>query len=212
MATAGRPRLFDVDSAVGQALMLFWEFGYEATSLAQLRSTMGISSASFYAAFKSKEALFERVLDRYMTGPGTVRAVVGDTSLSGREAVARFLHDSIRMQTDPSHPLGCLVAMSARMIGEATPGPVLDAVMSLRRQDRLHLERRIERAVESGELRADTDARALAGAIYGFLLGVSTQARDGADPADLHRAADTVLLGWDAHATEPAATWEQSPA
>lgn len=211
MANVGRPRLFDVDLAVDHALVLFWEHGYEATSLAQLRYAMEISSASFYAAFGSKEALFARVLDRYMAGPGTVTAVVGDTNLPGREAVARLLHGSIRMQTALDHPLGCLIAMSARMTGEATPGPVLDTVMSLRRQDRLRIEGCIERAIEHEELRSDTDMRALAGAFYGFLLGVSTQARDGADAADLHRAADAVLLIWDAHATEPVASRAHSP-
>ena len=210
MTAADRPRLFDVDAAVSQALLLFWEHGYEATSLALLRTTLGISSASFYAAFGSKQALFERVLDRYMSGPGTVSAVVEDTTVPAREAVARLLHDSIRMQTDTSHPLGCLVAMSARMTGDKTPGPVLDSVLKLRQRDRLRIERCIERAVERHELRTDTDIRALAGALYGFLLGVSTQARDGVNATDLSKAADAALLGWDALATQPRTRREQA--
>ena len=55
---AGRPREFDYERAVDTALALFWEHGYEGTSLSRLRDAMGVSSASFYSAFGSKEQLF----------------------------------------------------------------------------------------------------------------------------------------------------------
>lgn len=67
MPRTGRPRAFNRDEAVAAAMLLFWEYGYESTSLAQLRAGMGnISAASFYAAFESKEALFrEAWIDIY---------------------------------------------------------------------------------------------------------------------------------------------------
>ncbi len=58
MPRTGRPREFDRDQALVAATDLFWRHGFEGASLAQLREAMGhISSASFHAAFKSKEAL-----------------------------------------------------------------------------------------------------------------------------------------------------------
>ncbi len=62
---------------------------------------MKISSASVYAAFGSKESLFERVLARYASGPGRVTDVVGDVDLRGSEAVELLLHGSIAMQLTP---------------------------------------------------------------------------------------------------------------
>lgn len=59
MAQMGRPRTFDRDQAVEQAMHLFWQHGYDATSLSQLKAGLGggISAPSFYAAFGSKDAL-----------------------------------------------------------------------------------------------------------------------------------------------------------
>jgi TetR/AcrR family transcriptional repressor for divergent bdcA len=88
-------------AAVETALLLFWQQGYEGTSLAQLRSAMQISSVSFYAAFESKESLFEQVMARYVAGPGRVTDVVGNVDLPGREAIARLLHGSIERQATP---------------------------------------------------------------------------------------------------------------
>ena len=63
----GRPREFDVDKAVDTALDLFWRHGYDKTSLEDLTSAIKITPPSFYFAFGSKEQLFKKSLERYMS-------------------------------------------------------------------------------------------------------------------------------------------------
>src|SRR4051812_3480675 len=68
----GRPRAFDRARALEQALTLFWERGYEGTSIADLTAVMGITPPSLYAAFGSKEALFREALSLYRHRAGGI--------------------------------------------------------------------------------------------------------------------------------------------
>lgn len=197
MSPAGRPRAFDMEGVLEAAMRLFWEQGYEATSLARLREATGLSSASLYGAFGSKQGLFERAVERYLAGPGRVTDVIDDTSLSPREAVARMLHASIDMQTDTSHPLGCLVALSGTVRAAGDDAAAVRRPVAARRAaDRARIRECVVRGIAAGELAEDTDADGVASLIHGFLLGISTLVCDGTPVRDLHAAADAVLAAW----------------
>ncbi|MET9296421.1 helix-turn-helix domain-containing protein [Streptomyces sp. NPDC003077] len=198
MPPAGRPRAFDMAVVLEAAMRLFWERGYDATSMAQLREATGLSSASLYGAFGSKEGLFERAVDHYMAGPGSVTDVIDDEALSPREAIARMLHGSIDMQTDPSHPLGCLIALSGTVQAPEDGGdPAARRIVAARRAaSRARVRACVLRGIAAGELAEDTDVDGITSMIYAFLLGASTQACDGTPARDLHAAADTLLAFW----------------
>ena len=56
---------FDAAKARYKALLLFWQRGYQATSLPDLLAAMDISRSSFYAAFGCKRALFVACMDLF---------------------------------------------------------------------------------------------------------------------------------------------------
>lgn len=203
MARTGRPRSFDRDEAVQHAMRLFWEQGYEATSLAQLKSAMGgISAPSFYAAFGSKEALFREVLDRYLETHGRVTATLKDPVLPPRDAIEQALRASARMQTDRTHPLGCLLVLST--ITGSPENRHLQAQMAAERQrNRQGMHDCIRRAIAGGSLRPDTDANALAAMFDTFLVGISIQARDGVLLAMLEAGVTETMRMWDARTITP---------
>ena len=116
----GRPRTFDVDRALDAATELFWRKGYDATSLADLTRSMGISPPSFYAAFHSKQDLFHRIVQRY----ANAQAVVIDRALAQTDPVEilRTLMDGISaLFTDPGHVPGCLIMNSALPVTGGVP-------------------------------------------------------------------------------------------
>ncbi|WP_345154984.1 TetR/AcrR family transcriptional regulator [Nonomuraea rubra] len=103
----GRPRGFDADEALEQAMLLFWEHGYEGVSLTDLTRAMGIAKTSMYAAFGDKEDLFRKALQRYSEGPAAyvARALEEPTA---RQVATAFLNGSVRATTRPGCPAGCL--------------------------------------------------------------------------------------------------------
>ncbi|QLQ25545.1 MAG: TetR/AcrR family transcriptional regulator [Dechloromonas sp.] len=60
-----RPIEFDRSSARDRALLLFWDRGYQATSLVDLLDAMNIGRSSFYAAFSDKRSLYIECLDTF---------------------------------------------------------------------------------------------------------------------------------------------------
>ncbi len=199
MPRTGRPRTFDRGAALDAAMRLFWEHGYETTSLDQLKRAMGgLSPASFYAAFGSKAALFREVVARYRSTYGQVTAPLHDPSLPPRQAIEQSLRASARMQTDPSHPSGCLVVLS---VSAWSPGSVpLQAELQAERQaNRDAIRAGVQRAIAAGDLVATTDAEALAALFEGLLVGFSVQARDGLRVEAMDAAITAALQVWDLH-------------
>jgi AcrR family transcriptional regulator len=198
VAQMGRPRSFDRDEAIHQAMHVFWEHGYESTSLAQLKASIagGISAPSFYAAFGSKEDLFKEVVSYYLATHGRVEASLWDKNLGPRQAIELTLRRSAKMQSDSSHPKGCLMVLSAAVCSPEHV-QVRQLLAAVRARTRSGIADCITRAVASGDLPAHTDARALTMVVGGFLVGLSTLARDGATPAALDSAVTEIMKVWD---------------
>jgi AcrR family transcriptional regulator len=65
MTVMGRPRAFDMDKALDEAMEVFWRHGFEGATIAELTGAMDINPPSLYAAFGSKEGLLKAALDHY---------------------------------------------------------------------------------------------------------------------------------------------------
>lgn len=191
----GRPRSFDRDQALERAVDVFWEHGYDATSVSALTSALGIGAASMYAAFGDKRTLFLEALDRYLHTYSAFILAALTEERRARDAVARLLSEAATAYTRPDHPPGCLLITAAT---NCTPqsSDVAGRLRELRAAGRRALQDKITDGVRSGELPPGTDARALATFYSAVIQGMSAQARDGATRADLEHVAETALLAW----------------
>lgn len=201
MARTGRPRSFDREAALTSAMHLFWEHGYEGTSLDRLRREMGgISSASLYAAFGSKAALYEESLRQYLATHGQVLAILRDESVAPRDRIECALRGSARMQTNGGHPSGCMVALSATICSSGSSA--LQALtVAERAANRATIRQCVLSAVDAGELRRDANVTGLVAMVDGLLNGLSVQARDGVSRADLEAGISAAMQAWDANGT-----------
>ncbi len=180
MARPGRPRQFDREAALQAAMLAFWERGYHDTSVADLKAAMGgISSASFYAAFGSKEALFQEVVELYRRTCGEVVSAFSAEQLSAPQRLQAGLEKAARMQTNASeHPRGCLTILCLPTCSERYDS-VFGVLAEARAEVRSSIHSCIKAGIACGEFRADLDLTGAVTLVHGFLQGLSIQARDG---------------------------------
>jgi TetR/AcrR family transcriptional regulator, copper-responsive repressor len=206
----GRPRSFDRDRALDAAVSVFWEHGYDATSISLLTGALGIGAPSLYAAFGDKETLFTEALELYLRtyAAFTLRALAEEPR--ARDAVERLLRDAAAAYTRPDRPHGCLL-----INGTTNCSPQSADVAARLRAPRATcgrvLEDKIAAAVRAGELPARTDPLALARFYGATLQGMSAQARDGATQSDLEQIADAALRAWPAAPSQAAGGGDPEP-
>src|SRR4051812_13597047 len=98
-------------------MKVFWEKGYEGTTLPDLERAMRINRPSLYAAFGNKQALFRKIVERYGEGPACfVRDAVQLPTARG--VAERILSGSIDLVTNPKNPGGCLAVQGALACGD----------------------------------------------------------------------------------------------
>ncbi|MFD4675330.1 TetR/AcrR family transcriptional regulator [Lentzea sp. NPDC058450] len=190
----GRPRAFDADEALGRALLVFWERGYEGASLANLTEAMGISTASMYATFGNKEQLFRQALQRYDEGPSAyvVAALAAPTAL---DVATALLTGSVRTTTCPDQPHGCLGVQAALATGDAGR-EIRELLADWRNNGHTRIRERFQRAVDEGDLPPDADPGLLARYVHTLQAGIAVQAAGGVSGDELQELADAALRHW----------------
>jgi AcrR family transcriptional regulator len=202
MAERGRPRAFDRSAALRRAMEVFWQHGYEGTSLSDLTAAMGINRPSLYAAFGCKEALFREAVDLYEAEEGAEGERLLRECGTAREAIEAILRDKARAYADPDKPAGCMIVLTAA-IGGLESDAVREHMAGRRRAGEAALLARLDRAVAEGELPAGTDTRAIAAFYTTVLNGLSIQARDGTSCATLNAVVDCAMAAWDTLSARP---------
>jgi len=192
----GRPREFDTEKALDQALELFWAQGYEGTALSDLTEVIGVNKPSLYAAFGGKEQLFIKALDRYQERLGSFAA----PSLmlpSARSGIEAFLRALATFQSSEGTPRGCLLVQGS-LAGSEDAKRVTEALCKVRESGVEMFRHGLQRALEQGELPLGTDIDELARYFVTVSQGISVQAASGISTEDLHKTISIAMNCWPA--------------
>lgn len=190
----GRPRKFDRDKVLRQAMEVFLDRGYDGASIGDLTAAMGINAPSLYAAFGCKEALFREALELYVgsLGPRT-RDELGKPDVSARGAVEAMLREAARRF---GNGRGCLVVLGATHRTSDNESVFHDLV-ERRNETQTLIRRRLKQGIADGDVPAATDVGTVAAFYATVLNGLSLQARDGASRKQLMGVVDCAMKAWD---------------
>jgi AcrR family transcriptional regulator len=120
----GRPRAYEPDVALGQALNVFWKSGFAATSLDDLSAATGMNRPSLYAAFGDKRAIYLKSLERYRAESKKSVAAAVPPGLPLRQRLKRTFDATIDLYTSGRDgPRGCFSVVTAA--SEAIFDPVI---------------------------------------------------------------------------------------
>ncbi|MDR0344999.1 MAG: TetR/AcrR family transcriptional regulator [Nocardiopsaceae bacterium] len=187
-----RTKEFDPDAVLQQALELFWERGYEATSMADLVAHLGIARASIYATFGGKHDLYVRALDRYVQGrdPGLVEKLSqpGPALPAVRGLVAAYAAEAVSDQ----RRRGCMVVNAAVELMRRDPAAARRVEASWDTLE-VALTSALTRARAQGEIPAAKEPRALARFLLVVLQGLQVLGRAQPDPGRVQDAAAQAL-------------------
>jgi AcrR family transcriptional regulator len=193
LATRGRPREFDTDEALGEALRVFWMKGYEGASLTDLTEAMGITRPSLYAAFGNKETLFRQALDLYEKDK---LAYIGEAveAPTARAVAETLLIGAVDVATG-GECRGCMGVISSVACQSVEPS-IRDDVNARAESARQLIIDRMQQAIDDGDFAVPTNAIAMTRYLLALMQGISVQAQSGATRQELMEVAESALLSW----------------
>jgi AcrR family transcriptional regulator len=148
--------------------------GLEGLSIGPLAQAVGMSKSGVFAHFGSREDLQLAVLDA--AGERFIQHVLlpalkAPRGLARLRAIVANWFDWVRHSNDG----GCLF-LAAVTEYDDRPGPQRDRLLQHETRWRAEIARAIGLAIETGEIRADTDPMQLAFEVYGLALMVHHEA------------------------------------
>lgn len=191
MPPAGRPRTFDREVALKKAMLVFWEKGFEGTTMADLIAAIGMKAPSIYAAFGNKDALFSEAVELYkgQVEQGPLKALHESPHILN--AIESSLAESIKMLAGPEAS-SCLI-MAAAINCAPEHQEHVQHLRNLRAGYKEALNNRFAQAIEDGQLIEGTDPDVLAEFYFGFIHGLALRAKDGSTKKELQSSCKLAL-------------------
>jgi TetR/AcrR family transcriptional repressor of nem operon len=182
-----RSKEFEENVVLEKAMKLFWEQGYEKTSMTDLVKQMGIHRRSLYDTFGDKHTLFLKAMDRFRDKVSA--ELEGEVKRSKTATEALQLIFSFVICGEEDSPSGCL------MVNSAVELAMRDAEVDVKTTELFTLSEQLFKDIilwgqQDGEFRSDYNANDLAEHLHAVYVGLRVMTRTSIRKEKLHRLAN----------------------
>lgn len=185
-----RSKEFDENEVLLKAMRLFWEQGYEKTSLQDLVEHMGVHRRSLYDTFGDKHTLYLKTMEKYAR---ITNAAIKTEVQRGRTALEsiRLIFDYL-IETNGDQPIGCFFVNSATELAYRDP-EVSNLTSELFGNEEQLLTELIQQGQQAGDISPGLDPRLLASSLHATMLGIRVMRRTSTDKQKLHQIAEVSM-------------------
>ncbi|MEQ9300790.1 MAG: TetR/AcrR family transcriptional regulator [Cyclobacteriaceae bacterium] len=198
---AGRKKIFKEEVALGQAMEVFWKYGYEGASMQKLLKAMGLNKGSLYYSFGSKKELFIRVLELY--SQQLLDYLEGELRFSEKpiESIQQIFHALITVDEQESINKGCLLVNSVSELSFINPSLKEMAAHKLRNVQELFIKH-LNIAKQKGQIDPQTPTQQVGLHLVTLWSGVQVNRRLYPEQDGLVTMLDTNLQVLNAYKTD----------
>ncbi len=187
-----RTKQFDERQVLVSAMLVFWEKGYEGTSIQDLEAAMGLNRTSIYNAFGNKREIFGRVMGCYKESVMSALITAMDSTPDIREGIRRLLNGALDIHFDTDNPGGCLMVLSVLESSQhdtRTQDSMAQAIHDLKDL----LQARLTKAKRAGELSKGLDTGSTANTIATTMAGMMVMGKANFTRAALKKTVNQVV-------------------
>ncbi|MFB5269974.1 TetR/AcrR family transcriptional regulator [Paenibacillus enshidis] len=184
-----RYKEFEVNEVLDKAIQLFWEQGYEKTSMQELVEKMGIHRRSIYDTFGDKHALFMQALKRYEAIQNKKMRILVEKQEPVKELIRQFFETTLKQKGDPQ---GCFIVNSGVELGLLDPEVSSFVEESYSTTEKL-LCNLILSGQQTGEVKAQLDPEVLSHYFMNAWLGLRTMVKTATNQEKLSGIINTTL-------------------
>jgi TetR/AcrR family transcriptional repressor of nem operon len=187
-----RQKEFDPDQALADAMNLFWEKGYEATSVQDLVDRMGINRFSLYDTFGNKHDLFLRALESYrdQTEAGPIASL--SDSVEGLGAIRAYFSAVLDSLSEPGGKRSCFMVNSLAEKAR-TNAQINNCVMKNVASLEGAFKQAVDRAKNLDEIDTSRDSQVLAEFLVTGAFGMIVLGKGRVDRNRLERTVETMI-------------------
>lgn len=168
--TPGRPRVFNEDKVLNQAIKLFSSSGYTATGISELSKATRLTAGSLYKAYHDKEGIFVKALGCYIEQREAEVAALLAEAANSRDAIAILLKFYARLSQGEEGKLGCMIVSGINELPQfSRAGDVLRN--QLCRRQKL-LTSMVEQGKADGSIKTACDSALIADLLLTLLYGM----------------------------------------